>query len=54
VSVCGTVGIRRNFLDFSSQYYDRNQLQLQPFIPGLLDQLDGYNHEPASVTMPRI
>src|SRR4051812_18929583 len=41
-------------MDFSGQYSHRNQLLMQPFIPGLLDQLDGYNQEPASATMPRI
>jgi hypothetical protein len=55
VSVCGTVGYIHRFLDFSSQYFHRNQPpKRQPFIRGPLDHLDGYNHEPAPAIMPRI
>jgi hypothetical protein len=43
--------VQKLFLSVLSQ---KLAAKKQPFIPGPLDQLDGYNHESASATMPRI
>jgi hypothetical protein len=43
--------VPRLFLSALSQ---KSAAKKQPFTPGPLDQLDGYNHESASATIPRI
>ena len=55
MSVCGTDGLCLNALGlFLSVLSQESVSRRKPFIPGLLDLLDGYNHEPALAIMPRI